>query len=160
MLSRGKDARFDEIRQNFWYFLGFWVWQILWVYVVSASFLFINAQAVAAAGTPLGGWDWAGWALFVLGFGLQARADLVKNAFRADPANAKKVCDVGPWRWSRHPNFAGEVYMWWGLFLAGVPVFVTDKAGWLTVASPLFTMLVLVGFSGIPTAEGANAKRW
>lgn len=160
MLSRGKDARFDAIRHNFWYFLGFWGWQILWVYVVSASFLFVNAQAHAAASTPLGGWDWCGWALFVVGLGLQTTADLVKNAFRADPANAKKVCAAGPWAWSRHPNFAGEVYMWWGLFLAGVPVFATDAAGWLTVASPLFTMVVLIGLSGIPTAEGANAKRW
>ena len=136
------------------------MWQILWVYIVSVSLLFINARAHAAADTPIGGWDWAGWALFEFGFALQTRADLVKNAFRSDPANAKKVCTVGPWQWSRHPNFAGEVYMWWGLFLAGVPVYATNASGWLTVASPLFTMVVLVGLSGIPTAEGANAKRW
>ena len=50
--------------------------------------------------------------------------------------------------------------MWWGVFIAGVPVFLEDTIGYVTVASPLFTMFVLIAFTGIPQAEGPNAKRW
>jgi len=46
---------------------------MLWVYIVSASCLFINAEASAAEGTPLGALDFCGWGLFALGFGLQVR---------------------------------------------------------------------------------------
>jgi hypothetical protein len=49
-------------------------WQMLWVYVVSVTVLFINAEAQSAEDTPLGGWDFAGWGLFAGGFLLQASA--------------------------------------------------------------------------------------
>ena len=32
VLKRGHDARFDEMRSNFWAFLGFWVFQMLWAW--------------------------------------------------------------------------------------------------------------------------------
>jgi len=160
VLKRGKDARFDSIRGNCLYFLGFWIWQILWVYVVMTSCIYINSASMLAKDTPIGLWDYLGWAVFVVGFVIQASSDLAKNAFRSDPANAKKVCKVGFWYYSRHPNFCGEVMMWWGVFLAGVPVFAESPAGFSTVASPLFTMLVLLLVSGIPQAEGQASKRW
>jgi steroid 5-alpha reductase family enzyme len=34
VILRGKDARFDEMRSKFWSFLGFWIFQIVWVWVV------------------------------------------------------------------------------------------------------------------------------
>lgn len=124
------------------------------------SCIFINAASSRVTDVPLGWWDFAGWALFVVGFVVQTWSDLAKNAFRSDPANAKKVCTVGLWRYSRHPNFCGEVMMWWGVFVAGVPVFAAAPHGLATVASPLFTMLVLLVVTGIPQAEGPAAKRW
>ena len=72
-VQRGADTRFDAIRGNCCYFLGFWVWQMAWVFVVSLTVLFINAKAHKADDVPLGGLDFAGWALFVGGFALQVR---------------------------------------------------------------------------------------
>ena len=64
------------------YFLGFWVWQMLWVYIVSTPVIFINASSSSAAGTPLGAADFVGWGIFVAGFLLQWWADVVKHRFR------------------------------------------------------------------------------
>jgi len=74
--------------------------------------------------------------------------------------NAARVCDVGPWRYSRHPNFCGEVMIWWGVFIGGVAVYDASPVGWATIASPIFTLFILLTFSGIPTSEGKNASRW
>ena len=73
VLKRGHDARFDEMRSNFWAFLGFWVFQMLWAWGVSLPVLFINSDG---ANPAMGGWDWAGLALFVIGFFFEVRAGL------------------------------------------------------------------------------------
>ena len=158
VLKRGHDSRFDEIRSKCLPFLVFWIFQMLWVFVVSAPLIYVNSSPRPEL--PLGAYDYAGWALFGTGFVMQVVSDVQKSAFRADEANAKKVCTVGLWRFSRHPNFCGEILMWWGVYIAGCAIFATSAAGYATVASPLFTMLILLCGSGIPTSEGEYAKRW
>jgi len=160
VLKRGKDARFDEMRGKCLSFFGFWVFQMLWVYLVSAPLIYVNASDVDP---PLGPADYVAWAMVAVGFVLQVAADMQKNSFRSDPANAKRVCRVGVWYYSRHPNFAGEILLWWGVYLGACPVFVDGAgsyAGFATVVSPLFTMWVLLCLTGIPQAEGRSAKRW
>ena len=103
VLKRGRDSRFDEIRSRCLSFFGFWVYQMLWVYLVSAPLIYVNASA---EDPPLGPCDYIGWAMIVVGFVLEVAADVQKNAFRSDPANAKSVCTVGVWRYSRHPKCA------------------------------------------------------
>jgi len=159
VLQRGKDARFDTVRERPLVFLIFWVWQMLWVFVVSSSVIFINSAGHLASPT-LSAADYVGWALFGLGFAVQVVADVQKYLFRADQANRRRVCDRGLWRFSRHPNFCGEVLLWIGVYVAGAPVFRAAPVGWWTVASPLFTLAVLTLFTGIPQAEGQNAVRW
>ena len=107
VLKRGRDARFDEVREKCAVFLAFWVWQILWVFITSVGIIFVNARGELAAGTPIGPYDIVGWALFVVGFVLQVSSDMIKQNFRSNSANNKKVCDVGPRRYSRcacHPS--------------------------------------------------------
>jgi len=159
VLRRGKDERFDTIRTSFFAFLVFWIFQMVWAWGVSLPVLFVGSDAAA---TPLGSRDWAGLGLWALGFLVQVTADVQKDAFRADPANKGRVCDVGVWRWSRHPNFFGEIALWWGIFLASTPQFDASASSWgyACVISPLLTMLILLKGSGMPTAEGDNQKRF
>lgn len=34
-----------------------------------------------------------------------------------DSGNSKGYIDEGLWRYSRHPNYLGEIMMWWGLYI-------------------------------------------
>ena len=163
VLKRGKDARFDELRSQFIPFLIFWIFQIIWVWLVSLPVIFVNSESSLA---PLAlfsdGRDIFGIILFIIGFMTQVVSDLQKDAFRANTANKELVCDVGIWRYSRHPNFFGEIAMWWGIVSMAAPQLDASLSrwGWVVVLSPLFTMLILLFGSGIPTAEGNNQLRF
>lgn len=157
--KRKKDARFDEVRENCCVFFVFWVFQMVWVWCVALPVVFVNGDASDPDWT---GWDIAGVAMFVVGFLLQVCADTQKMRFRQDPANRGRVCDTGVWSWSRHPNYFGEILLWTGVFVVGIPVYNASESslGWLSVLSPGFTVLILLFGSGIPTAEGKNLARY
>lgn len=162
VIKRGKDARFDRIRGSCVGFGFFWFFQFLWAWSVSFPVYFVNSDLV---NPPLGAADGVGIALWAFGFLLQVTADFQKDAFRSNKANDGKVCNKGVWAWSRHPNFAGEIIMWWGMLVMGIPVYSNSLRtptgwGWASLMSPLMTMLILMFGSGIPTAEGVNQKRY
>lgn len=104
IIKIGKDDRFDGIREDPIKFLVFWVFQIVWIWVVSLPVTLVNAVPV---GPALQASDVAGMAMFAVGLTVEAVADQQKFAFKCDPSNRGKWCDVGLWRWSRHPNYFG-----------------------------------------------------
>jgi steroid 5-alpha reductase family enzyme len=177
VIVRGQDNRFDNIRTNLWYFFGFWVSQMIWVWTVSLPVTFLNSMGIDA---PLNFWDYFGWTLWVcsftlyfakiapnvhsvqgVGFILQFVADQSKYAFNSNPENKGKLLNTGVWRYSRHPNYAGEIMMWLGIFLsAQVPFEFNTNWGYVSVLSPLFTFAILMLFSGTPLAEDRYDKRF
>lgn len=113
----------------------------------------------------LGVYDYIGWTFWTFGFVAQVSSDLQKLWFRADPANKLKICKRGFWAYSRHPNYYGEMLMFWGMFISGIPVWKAETElgiydGWVTILSPVFTMFVLLFLSGVPIAEGKALKRY
>jgi steroid 5-alpha reductase family enzyme len=72
----------------------FWLFQMIWAWGVCLPVVFVNSDA---AQPPQDGRDWAGLAMFVVGFVIEVIADAQKDVFRADPSNKGRVCDVGLW---------------------------------------------------------------
>eukprot|EP00501_MAST-03F_sp_TOSAG23-6_P000753 GSMAST32.ASY1.ANO1.781.1 assembled CDS len=159
VVKRKKDARFDRIRENLIPFLVFWTFQIIWIYVVALPVTRINS---AQPNPAICGWDYLGWTMWGIGFFVQTHSDFQKLSFRSNPANKNFACDTGFWKYSRHPNYFGEILMWTGIFLSTLPVWRIDgeKDGWITMLSPIFTIILLLFVSGVPTAEGKNLKRF
>ena len=67
--------------------------------------------------------------------------------------------DTGLWSLARYPNYAGEMTLWWGVWLLAAPSFGRTGA-WATVAGPLFVALLLLRVSGIPLQEEQARARW
>jgi steroid 5-alpha reductase family enzyme len=97
----------------------------------------------------------AGTALFALGLVFETVADLQLAAFRRDPRNANQVLQHGLWRYSRHPNYFGEVLVWTGLFLIAAET----PWGWLAIVSPLTTLWLLAGPTGLLLIERRMRKK-
>lgn len=158
ILKWGEDKRFDGTRNKFSKLAVFWSLQAFWVFIVSLPVVLVNANARGLAGSiGLGVADFLGWALCAAGLVLEAVADQQKLTFKSAP-NPKAWCDVGVWRWSRHPNYFGEWLIWWGIFVSAAQQL---RGGELVaaVASPLLVMALLLGLSGMPILEqGWNEK--
>jgi len=149
----GKDGRFDEIKTSFALFLRAWTAQGMWVTLTLLSVLTINTTAIEV---PLGPADYVGWAVWLIGFLLEAIADEQKKAFAK--LRTGKWIEVGLWRYSRHPNYFGEMTLWVGQFIVGISVY--RGAQWIAVLSPLFVIFLISKISGLPMLEKRADDKW
>jgi steroid 5-alpha reductase family enzyme len=162
VVQRGKDDRFDKMRDQPSAFVVFWVVQAVWVLVVSLPLLLLFALGDAAP-KPLDvrGADALGLALWLLGFVVEVAADGAKHAFlRAAPAAKGRFIEHGLWAYSRHPNYFGEIVLWLGSYVLCLPALRAHGA-WAAAAgalSPLFTWWLLVFLSGVPLAEARQRR--
>ena len=83
----------------------------------------------------------------------EAIADQQLRTFKSDPANRKAVCDIGLWRWSRHPNYFFEWSSWLAYPIIAIDFAGQNPFGWLALAAPVCMYWVLVHVSGIPPLE-------
>jgi len=109
-----------------------------------------------------------GWLMWILSLSLENLADVQKDRF-ARECKAKQlknqVCNVGLWKYSRHPNYFFEWCVWLSLCVASFPslqaLWKTDKeetwvklgvtVGWLMV--PIGMYHCLVHYTGARPAE-------
>ena len=94
----------------------------------------------------------------VLGFGIEVVADAQKKRFRSRPENADRFVRSGLWAWSRHPNYFGEIVLWFGVAMIATPAL----QGWqyVTLLSPVFVTLLLTRVSGVPLLEERADAKW
>lgn len=150
----GGDSRFDRIKHDPLRFLLTWSLQGLWVLVTAGAAL---AAIGSGSEARLGPLAVAGFTLWLLGFLIEAVADAQKRRFRREQGSEAFISS-GLWRFSRHPNYAGEIVLWLGVALAAWPLL----AGWqlLTLISPVFVYLLLTRVSGVPLLEKKARQRW
>ena len=110
--------------------------------------IFVAAQTPVAA---LRTQDFIGVAILLIAIVGEAAADSGLKRFRTNPANTGRVCDVGLWRWSRHPNY---FFQWFG-WLAYPVIAIDPGYPWGTAAllAPIFMYWILNYITGIPPLE-------
>jgi steroid 5-alpha reductase family enzyme len=90
-----------------------------------------------------------GWCVWLFGIGFETLADYQLGRFlRERPAGSHALMDKGLWRYSRHPNYFGEIATW-----AGAATVAVSVGGWWGVLGALTITYLLVKVSGIPPLE-------
>ena len=90
-----------------------------------------------------------GFLLVILATAIQYISDEQMRRFRKAHVGEKKCIDEGLWRISRHPNYFGEVTVWWGLYIM---LFGLTYQFDLYILAPL-SMTLLFVFISIPMME-------
>ena len=148
------DHRFDEMRDKPLRFARFWLLQAITVAVVMLPVSYLLGRGDAPGFGP---WLIAGGSIWLVGLTIEAVADAQKSAFKAKQPEGEGFITTGLWRYSRHPNYFGEMLVWWGLFVFSVPFL--QGAAFAVVLGPVFITLLLLFVSGIPLLErSADAK--
>ena len=142
------DHRFDAMRDKPLRFARFWLLQAVSVAVIMLPVSYLLDRSGAPG---LGAWAVAGAAVWLGGLLIEAVADAQKSAFRSKDENRGRFIASGLWRYSRHPNYFGEILVWWGVFLYAVPFL--EGAAFAVVVGPVFITVLLLFVSGIPLLE-------
>ena len=149
----GEDIRFREIKKSPTRFFMTWTLQGMWVSLCSAC-----ALAGIAKGVIINSYFYIGLTVFFIGFIIEIIADNQKTKFRSNPENKDKFIDSGLWKFSRHPNYMGEILLWLGISIISLSSL--EGLEFATLISPLFTYLLLVYVSGIRILEHNGDKKW
>lgn len=131
----------------------FWQRAYFSVFLLQGALVWlISLPVILSVGKPRGTalvWVGAGLALWILGFVIEAIADRQLEVFRRDPTHHGHSLQTGLWRYSRHPNYFGELLQWFGIAVVATSV----HDGWIGFAGPIVLTLLIVFISGIPPIE-------
>jgi len=91
--------------------------------------------------------------IFVVAIVGEAIADEQLRRFRHEAANKGRICDVGLWRLSRHPNYFFEWLGWLAYPVLAIDLTGNDLWGYFALLAPLCMYWLLVYVSGVPPLE-------
>ena len=92
----------------------------------------------------------------IFGFGLiyESISDWQKSKFKNTPGNEYKLCKIGLWQYSRHPNYLGEIILWYGLGIMGLSL--VSAASVLSLLGPVVIHFLILKVSGVPLIEAKH----
>ncbi len=150
-----EDGRYRAMREQF----GDRQQPLLFMFfIVQAAVAWMFAlPAWVVANDPsadLNGWVIAGVAIWMVSLVGESIADRQLQSFRADPDHRGKVCALGLWRYSRHPNYFFEWLHWFSYPLVAIGA----PNAWLAWLGPAVMLVFLYRVSGIPYTEKQALK--
>ncbi|MBO5419185.1 MAG: DUF1295 domain-containing protein [Bacteroidales bacterium] len=126
-----QDWRYDMYKERFprlWHIVNFTGINLMPTIVVFLAmipgFLLIGMSAASPLQANI--WTWLGFFVCISAATLQLISDTQAHRFRKE--HRGEVCTVGLWNRSRHPNYLGEILMWWGIYLLYLTIGIADHS--------------------------------
>ena len=141
--------------------------------LANASFLAIPIFLISVSpSTQLSTFEIIGFTIFILSIVFETVADYQKLKFLKEMKRQNKknmVCDIGLWKYTRHPNYFAEWMVWNGLIIASIPSYISLfalEALWLWIligVALLYTSrimyITLVYLTGAIPSEYYSAQK-
>ena len=152
-----QDWRYDMYKEKFprlWQIVNFTGINLMPTVVVFLAivpgFLLIGTSVVPVQANL---WTWLGFIVCISAATLQLISDTQAHRFRKK--HRGEVCTIGLWKRSRHPNYLGEILMWWGVALA---VLCAKPEAWYLACGAAANTVLFLAVS-IPLADGRQSKK-
>lgn len=150
-LDEGEDKRYVQMREkrgnSFW-------WKSLYiVFLLQGALMWIVSlplqTGIAHATGEFNILHVFGILLWGIGFFFEVIGDAQLVNFKSKPENHGKVLDRGLWRYTRHPNYFGDLTLWWGFYLMSIG---SADHHW-TIIGPIIMSVLLMYVSGVTMTE-------
>ena len=119
--------------------------------LANASFLAIPIFLISVSPfTQLSTLEIIGFTIFILSIVFETVADYQKLKFLKEMKRQNKqnmVCDIGLWKYTRHPNYFAEWMVWNGLIIASIPSYIS------LFDSEVFWLWILIGIALLYTSR-------
>ncbi len=156
--NKGKieDYRYAAWRKEWgrWFYLR----SYMQVYMLQGLFLYIISIPVILAtqntGTLIHWISLLGLAIWIFGFLFEVVGDAQLAVFLKQPSSKGKLMMSGLWKYTRHPNYFGEVVLWWGIWVMSLAAAET----FFGIIGPLTITFLILFVSGIPMLEKKMSK--
>ena len=149
--GKKEDFRYQNWRME--WKKNFYLRSYLQVYLLQAFFLLIIISPVIIVNsTPqnkLNTLDFIGVFVWIIGFLFESVSDYQLLKFSKQKSDKNTILKTGLWKYSRHPNYFGEVLLWWGIFLIAV----NSTFGLFSIVGPITITVLILFVSGIPMLE-------
>jgi steroid 5-alpha reductase family enzyme len=151
-----EDSRYRQLRQD-WHnhfalkMAGFFQMQAVSVVVLGLAFLIITQNR-----TPeFHALEIGGMLLWLVALAGETVADRQLAAFKRTDAGLGGICNVGLWRFSRHPNYFFEWLIWVSYFVFAI----ASLGGWVSAIGPVGILWLLLRVTGIPMTEAQSIRK-
>jgi len=163
-IRKSEDARYVAWRVEWgrWFIIR----SYLQIYLLQGLLMILIATPVIFINTFRGGsftfLDLLGVLVWLTGFYFESRGDAQLKEFIKNPDNKGKILNTGLWKYTRHPNYFGEVTQWWGIWIIGFSIVYAFNSTLLlaliSIIGPLTITFLILKVSGIPMLEKSMAK--
>jgi steroid 5-alpha reductase family enzyme len=143
-----EDFRYREIRAR----TGrlYWPASLVAIHLLPTAWVFLGLlptwPALSSGGRPSGALDLVALAVTAGAIAIETVSDLQLRRFLRTRSDPSAVLHTGLWRYSRHPNYFGEITFWWGLWLFGIAA----DPGWAWTAVGPVSITLLFAVVSIP----------
>ncbi len=156
--NKGKkeDYRYAAWRKEWgrWFYLR----SYMQVYMLQGLFLYIISIPVMLAtqhgASLMSGAVFLGFCIWLFGFLFEVIGDAQLATFLKQPSNKGQLMMSGLWKYTRHPNYFGEVVLWWGIWVMSLAAAET----FFGIIGPLMITFLILFVSGIPMLEKKMKK--
>lgn len=149
--NKSEDFRYAQWRREWG--RSFYIRSFLQVFLLQALFLLIIISPVLFAASykssELSLYTAAGLLIWLIGFYWQSLGDEQLRKFIKNRKSKEEILDSGLWCYSRHPNYFGEITMWWGIYLIVFPL----EWSLAFIVGPITITILIRYVSGVPMLE-------
>lgn len=130
------------------------------IFILQGILLFLVVTPVSVVNILRGGsitvFDFLGLIVWLIGFYFESVGDKQLKEFLSDPQNKGKILNTGLWKYTRHPNYFGEVTQWWGLWIISLSM--GYPFGLIGIIGPATITFLILKVSGVPMLEKSMAE--